>query len=152
MIDWTSWVWLVTLIFGIIIGYMGQRARFCTISGIRDYYMLRDPYRLKGLFGIIIGGIIGFSVVSVAGGELVSFPMLYEGIKIVPMVLIPLSIVGGFFMAFFSVMAEGCPFRQHVMAGEGRLSGILYVAGLVVGVIFFDMVIVPYLQLFTLLG
>ncbi|MFH1662891.1 MAG: hypothetical protein ABH934_03115 [Chloroflexota bacterium] len=55
-------------------------------------------------------------------------------------------------MAFFSTMAEGCPFRQHIIAGEGRISGLLYIVGLVVGVIFFDIVIVPYLQLLTLAG
>ncbi len=152
MVNWSDWIWLVTLIFGVIVGYMGQRSRFCTISGIRDYYMIQDPYRLKGLFGIIIGGIIGFSIVSVAGGTLTGYPLLSEGFNVKPLILIPLSVIGAFFLAFFSVMAEGCPFRQHVMAGEGRLSGMLYIAGLVAGVLFFDIVIVPYLQLFTLLG
>jgi uncharacterized membrane protein YedE/YeeE len=143
---------VVTLVVGLIIGYMGQRSRFCTISGIRDYYLVRDTYRLKGLFGIIIGGILGFSIFSLVGGDFPGFPLLPDGLNIEPLILIPLSVVGAFFMAFFSVMAEGCPFRQHVMAGEGRSSGLLYIGGLVVGVIFFDVVIVPYLQLFTLLG
>ncbi|MFH1662892.1 MAG: hypothetical protein ABH934_03120 [Chloroflexota bacterium] len=53
---------VVTLIIGIILGYMGQRSRFCIISGIRDFYLIRDAYRLKGLIGIIIGGILGFSI------------------------------------------------------------------------------------------
>jgi len=53
-------------------------------------------------------------------------------------------------MAYFSVMAEGCPFRQHVMAGEGRSSGILYLAGLVCGVIFYNLAIIPYLKTFTI--
>jgi uncharacterized membrane protein YedE/YeeE len=143
---------VVTLVVGLIIGYMGQRSRFCTISGIRDYYLVRDTYRLKGLFGIIIGGILGFSIFSLVGGDFPGFPLLPDGLNIEPLILIPLSVVGAFFMAFFSVMAEGCPFRQHVMAGEGRSSGLLYIGGLVVGVIFFGVVIVPYLQLFTLLG
>ena len=152
---------LVTLVFGAITGYLGQRSRFCTISGIRDFYLIKDPYRLKGLIGIVIGGIIGFTMVNLAGGVLQNFtkpggwefmPMLKDGLKVEPAILIPLSAIGGFGMAYFSVMAEGCPFRQHVMAGEGRLSGILYIVGLVVGVVFFDIVIVPYLQLLTLLG
>ncbi len=143
---------VVTLVVGLIIGYMGQRSRFCTISGIRDFYLVKDTYRLKGLFGIIIGGILGFSIFGLVGGDFPGFPLLPEGLKIEPLVLIPLSVVGAFFMAFFSVMAEGCPFRQHVMVGEGRISGMLYIGGLVAGVIFFDIVVVPYLQLFTLLG
>ena len=156
----TAWeIGLATLIVGTIVGYLGQRSRFCTISGIRDFFLVKDAYRLKGLIGIFIGGALGFMLVNKLGGTLSDFthpggweimPMLREGLNITPAILIPLSALGAFFMAYFSVMAEGCPFRQHVMAGEGRLSGILYIAGLVVGVIFFDVVIVPYLQLLTI--
>lgn len=152
---------LVTLVVGIIVGYLGQRSRFCTISGVRDFYLIRDPYRLKGFLGIIVGGVFGFTLVNLLGGNLQNFtnpggwewmPMIGDGLNVEPAILIPLSAIGGFGMAYFSVMAEGCPFRQHVMAGEGRLSGILYIAGLVFGVIFFDIVLVPFLQLLTLLG
>jgi uncharacterized membrane protein YedE/YeeE len=152
---------LGSLIVGVIVGYLGQRSRFCTISGIRDFYLVKDPYRLKGLIGIFVGAVIGFTLVNLFNGNLQDFinkgewqtmPMLIDGLNVAPLILVPLSAIGGFGMAYFSVMAEGCPFRQHVMAGEGRLSGILYIAGLVVGVIFFDIVIVPYLQLLTLIG
>lgn len=145
-------VGIVTLGIGLVLGYLGQRSRFCTISGIRDFYLVHDTYRLKGLIGVIVGGLVGFSVVSLLGGNLPGFPLFSEGINIQPWTLIPLSLIGGFGMAYFSVMAEGCPFRQHVLAGEGRMSGIFYLVGLVVGVIFFDIVIVPFLQLITLLG
>jgi uncharacterized membrane protein YedE/YeeE len=149
---------LATLFIGMIVGYLGQRSRFCTISGIRDFFLVKDSYRLKGLIGIVIGGVIGFALVNKLGGDLSGFtkhswqfmPMLKDGLNVIPSILIPISAVGAFFMAYFSVMAEGCPFRQHVMAGEGRLSGIIYIAGLVLGVVFFDVVIVPYLQLLTL--
>ncbi|MBN1369542.1 MAG: YeeE/YedE family protein [Dehalococcoidaceae bacterium] len=148
---------VATLIVGLVLGYMGQRSRFCTISGLRDFYLVKDTYRLKGLIGIVVGGIIGFNVVKWISGAselpgVPDFPMLAEGLKVEPMVLLPISIVGAFGMAFFSVMAEGCPFRQHVMAGEGYLSGMLYLLGLVLGIIFFDIVIIPYLQLLTLIG
>lgn len=152
---------VASLIVGIVVGYLGQRSRFCTISGIRDFYLVKDPYRLKGLIGIFVGAAVGFTLVNLLGGNLQSFnrpggwqtmPMLIDGLDVQPLILIPLSAIGAFGMAYFSVMAEGCPFRQHVMAGEGRLSGILYIVGLTVGVIFFDVVIVPYLQLLTLMG
>ena len=143
---------VVTLVIGLILGYMGQRSRFCTISGIRDLYLVRDTYRFKGLIGIIIGGILGFSIFSLVGGDFPGFPLLSEGINVEPPLLIPIMIFGAFGMAFFSTMAEGCPFRQHIMVGEGRMSGILYIGGLVIGIIFFDIVIVPYLQLLTIVG
>lgn len=143
---------VVTLVIGLILGYMGQRSRFCTISGIRDFYLVRDTYRFKGLIGIIIGGILGFSIFNLLGGEFPDFPLLSQGIDVEPPLLMPIMIFGAFGMAFFSTMAEGCPFRQHIMFGEGRMSGILYIAGLVIGIIFFDIVVVPYLQLLTIVG
>ncbi|MCL2149878.1 MAG: YeeE/YedE family protein [Dehalococcoidia bacterium] len=152
---------LATLIVGTIVGYLGQRSRFCTISGIRDFYLIKDPYRLKGIIGIFVGAVAGFALVNFFNGNLLNFtnvggwqamPMLSEGLNVQPLVLIPLASIGAFGMAYFSVMAEGCPFRQHVIAGEGRISGLLYIVGLVVGVIFYSIVIVPYLQLLTILG
>jgi hypothetical protein len=156
----TAWEFaLALLVMGLIVGYLGQRSRFCTISGIRDFFLVKDAYRLKGLIGIIVGGIVGLVIVNKLGGSIPSFtksgtwqfmPLLKGGLNVIPTILVPLSAIGAFFMAYFSVMAEGCPFRQHVMAGEGRLSGILYLAGLVSGVIFFDVVILPILQLLML--
>jgi len=151
---------IASLIVGLIVGYLGQRSRFCTISGIRDFYLVKDSYRLKGIIGIFVGAVLGFALVNLFGGNLQNFtsgklsfmPMLADGLDVKPLILIPLSAIGAFGMAYFSVMAEGCPFRQHVMAGEGRLSGILYLFGLLAGVLFFDIVIVPYLQLLTLMG
>ena len=150
-------VGVATLIVGIVLGYMGQRSRFCTISGIRDFYLVKDTYRLKGLIGIVVGGIIGFNLVIIISGwadfpGIPDFPMLQDGLHVEPMVLLPISIVGAFGMGFFSVMAEGCPFRQHVMAGEGHLSGLIYLFGMITGIIFFNIVIIPYLQLLTLIG
>jgi len=148
---------LSTLVLGAIVGYLGQRSRFCTISGIRDFFLVKDSYRLKGLIGIVIGGVVGFTIVNKLGGSLDGFtkpgswefmPMLRNGLQEAP-ILILLSAFGVFLMAYFSVMAEGCPFRQHVMAGEGRSSGILYIAGLVAGVVFYDIAIIPYLQTLT---
>jgi uncharacterized membrane protein YedE/YeeE len=150
---------LITLVVGMIVGYLGQRSRFCTISGVRDFYLLRDPYRLKGFIGVLIGGIIGFAAVNFFGGTLQSFlhpgsiefmPLLSDGFNMEPIILVALSLFGAFGMAYFSVMAEGCPFRQHVIAGEGRISGMFYLAGLICGVLFFDIVLVPLLQVISM--
>ncbi|MCL2140247.1 MAG: YeeE/YedE family protein, partial [Dehalococcoidia bacterium] len=130
MVAWK--IGLATLVVGLVTGYLGQRSRFCTISGIRDFFLVKDSHRLKGLIGIVIGAVLGFAVVNRLTGALKDFtrpggvelmPLLREGINVTPLALIPLSVIGVFFMAYFSVMAEGCPFRQHVMAGEGRSSG-----------------------------
>jgi len=152
-----SWQFaLATLAIGAIVGYLGQRSRFCTISGIRDFFLVKDSYRLKGLIGIIIGGVIGFGALNLFGVKLDGFsnlgglevmPFFKDGFtNIEPTLLILISAIGVFFMAYFSVMAEGCPFRQHILAGEGRSSGIIYLAGFLAGAIFYNLALRPFLE------
>ncbi|OGO24347.1 MAG: hypothetical protein A2144_11565 [Chloroflexi bacterium RBG_16_50_9] len=135
---------LATLGVGILIGYMGQRSKFCTVSGIRDYLMLKDSYRLKGLLGIIAGGAIGYTAFRFLGGDIPNFPL---GIGIESKGILIASIIGGAGMGFFSVFAEGCPFRQHVMAAEGKTSALFYLLGFYIGIVYFNIVTVKWLEL-----
>jgi hypothetical protein len=136
---------LATLVVGILIGYMGQRSRFCTISGIRDFFLLRDTFRLKGLFGIIVGGAVGYTAFGLLGGDIPDFPLGMTNVDS-PGVLIA-SVVGGLGLGFFSVFGEGCPFRQHVMAAEGRGGAMYWLLGFYLGMVYFNMVTIKWLEL-----
>lgn len=134
---------LVTLVVGFIIGYLGQRSRFCIISGIRDFTLFRDTYRIKGLFALIIGSLLGLGFFKLIGGTISAFPAQQNvgsaGYFIA-------SAIGGLGVGFFSVLSEGCPFRQHVMAGEGKRSAIFYLIGFYIGIIYFIYVTVYILD------
>jgi hypothetical protein len=136
---------LATLAVGIMIGYWGQRSRFCTISAFRDGYILKDFYRIKGLLGIIIGGVIGYTAFWFIGGDVPNFPI---GIDIEVTGYLFTSMIGGLGIGFFSVLAEGCPFRQHVMAAQGRESAMFYLLGFYIGIIYFYTVTIKFLELF----
>ena len=144
-----------TLVIGLLIGYMGQRSTFCTISGIRDLVLRRNSYRFRGLIGIIIGGAIGFTVFKFIGGSIEflgttvadNIPNFPLGMDIVSPGLLIATIIGGLGLGFWSVMAEGCPFRQHVMAGEGRGGAMFYLLGFYVGIAYFFIVTVKWLDL-----
>jgi len=138
---------MATLVVGVLIGYMGQRSRFCTISGIRDYFMMKDSLRLKGLFGIIIGGAIGYTAFWLIGGDIriPDFPLGLEGIESAGLLIA--GVIGGVGMGFFSVFAEGCPFRQHVMAAEGRRGAMYYLIGFYIGIVYFNLVTIKWLEL-----
>jgi hypothetical protein len=45
-------------------------------------------------------------------------------------------------------MAEGCPFRQHVMAAEGREGAMFYLLGFYIGIIYFSIFTIRWLELF----
>jgi len=136
---------IATLVVGVIIGYMGQRTRFCPISGIRDYFMLRDSVRLKGLIGIIIGGAIGYALFGAMGGNIPDFPLGLEGLDSTALLIS--TIIGGFGLGFFSVFSEGCPFRQHVMAAEGREGAMYFLIGFYVGIVYFNFITIKWFEL-----
>lgn len=136
---------IATLVVGVLIGYMGQRTRFCPISGIRDYFMLRDSVRLKGLFGIIIGAAIGYALFGLIGGDVPDFPLGVEGLDSSGVLIA--AVIGGFGLGFFSVFAEGCPFRQHVMVAEGRQGAMYYLLGFYIGIVYFNYVTIKWLGL-----
>jgi hypothetical protein len=135
---------LATLGLGILIGYMGQRSKFCTISGIRDFFMLKDAYRFKGLLGLIAGSAVGYTVFRLLGGDIPDFPV---GLGFESTGLLLAGIVGSLGLGFFSVFAEGCPFRQHVMASEGKVSSLLYLLGFYLGIVYFNIVTIKWLDL-----
>ncbi len=135
---------LATLAIGLLVGYLGQRSRFCTISGIRDYIMLKDSYRFKGLIGLIVGAAAGFAIFHLLGGAINNYPL---GMDIVSNGVLIATILGGLGLGFFSVYAEGCPFRQHVMASEGKRSAWLYLLGFYAGIVYFNIVTVKWLEL-----
>jgi len=133
-----------TLVLGIVIGYLGQRTKFCTISGIRDFVMLKDSFRFKGLVGIIAGGLVGYTLFRLIGADIPNFPI---GLDITSAGILIAGIVGSVGMGFFSVFAEGCPFRQHVMAAEGKSSALLYLLGFYLGIVYFNIVTIQWLEL-----
>jgi len=133
-----------TLVLGIVIGYLGQRTKFCTISGIRDFVMLKDSFRFKGLIGIIAGGLVGYTLFHLIGADIPNFPI---GLDITSAGILIAGIVGSVGMGFFSVFAEGCPFRQHVMAAEGKSSALLYLLGFYLGIVYFNIVTIQWLEL-----
>lgn len=146
---------IATLIVGLLIGYMGQRSTFCTISGIRDLMLRHNTYRFRGLIGLILGGAVSFIVfkyllgnISVFGATIASnIPNFPLGMDILSPGILIAAIIGGLGLGYWSVMAEGCPFRQHVMAGEGKTGSMFYLLGFYAGIAYFFLVTVKWLDL-----
>lgn len=134
---------LATLVIGILVGYLGQRSRFCSIGGFRDYFLARDTYLLKGYLGVIIGASVGFVAFKFAGGEVPNYPL---GMDLPPITPFLVMIAGAVGLGFCSVLAGGCPTRQHVMAAEGKESAVFYLVGFYVGIVYFLLVTSQYLN------
>ena len=58
-----------------------------------------------------------------------------------------LAVIGGTMVGFFSVLAGGCPFRQHVMADEGSRRSLSYIVGFALGAVVFHKLLAPIIKL-----
>ena len=137
---------IVSLLFGFVIGYLGQRSRMCYIAGYRDYFLVRDTYILKGVIGTFIGAIVGFILFHFLDGNVPGFPMLLDtaGINLKSAWLF--AIAGGLGLGFFGVLSGGCPYRLHIMASEGKKTYWAYALGFYVGLIYFNVVTTRFLE------
>ncbi len=126
---------IATLAIGIVLGYLGQRSRMCFVGGIRDFILVRDTYLLRGLVAFGLTAWLAFP----AAGLLIGSHALQFGSPDVVGLL--LTIIGGFGVGYFSTLANGCPYRQHVLAAQGVLSSVAYLAGFVAGAVIFHSVV-----------
>lgn len=122
---------VATLIIGVILGYLGQRSRMCFVGGIRDFILVRDTYLLRGLIAFGLTAWLAFPLVG-----------LVVGIRPGPFAVsdaatVLLTVLGGFGVGYFSTLANGCPFRHHVLAAQGVTSSISYLGGFFAGAVIF---------------
>jgi hypothetical protein len=80
---------------------------------------------------------IAFPVSGMLGGSGIggfSTPVLFT---------VLITLVGGFGVGYVSILANGCPFRQHVLAAQGTGDSMVYLAGFLSGAVIFHTVVTP---------
>lgn len=132
---------LGTLAIGVVLGYLGQRSRLCFVGGLRDFILVRDTRLLKGLVGFTLTAWVVFPAAAlVAAGDPAPRDFDLEAGA--------LTMLGAGGVGFFSTLANGCPFRQHVMAAQGAVSSLAYLAGFFGGAVVFHRWVGPLLGRF----
>ena len=116
---------ILSICAGLVIGWIAQRSRFCTMGAFRDLFLMRDMHLMSGvmafflivlLFNIIKGTFTG-------GIALQSVAHSSQLWNILGMVLAGLAFVLG----------GGCPGRQMFLSGEGDSDAFIFFAGLLTG-------------------
>jgi uncharacterized membrane protein YedE/YeeE len=126
---------IATLVVGVILGYLGQRSRMCFVGGIRDFILVRDTYLLRGLIAFGLTAWLAFPLLGLFIG---SRPGPFASSDVITILF---TVSGGFGVGYFSTLANGCPFRQHVLAAQGVRSSMAYLAGFLAGAVIFHAVI-----------
>ncbi len=156
---------LVTLALGVTLGWLAQRSRICFIGGLRDFLLVRDTELLKGAVAFFITAWLAFSVAgffglvdwqapTVAAAEAsgngepaapISAP-IGQALGVGWPVLLT-AVGAGLTLGLFSTLANGCPTRQHVLAGQGMRDSLFYLGGFYLGVVVYNLVTRPLLAL-----
>ncbi len=117
--------WLIALGAGLLIGFLAQRSRFCTVGALRDVVLLRDMHLLNGVLALLAAAFVTNLILG-------QFTPGFEGQPVSHTDL--LWNFGGMVLAGLAfTMAGGCPGRQVFLSGEGDADAGIFVFGMIVG-------------------
>ena len=124
---------LISLAGGLLVGWLAQRSRFCTVGALRDLLMMGDAHLFKG--------ILAFTLVAFAGNygidyfKLASKTFFNPGFTGQPVAHSDhlWNFLGMVLSGLAFTLAGGCPGRQLIMAGEGDNDAGIFVLGMMAG-------------------
>jgi len=119
---------LISLAAGLIVGWLAQRSRFCTVGAIRDLVITKDAYLFKGILAFVAAAF----VTNMALGQ------FHPGFENQP-VAHTMQLWNFFGMVLSGLaftLAGGCPGRMLIMSGEGDADAGVFVTGMLVGAAF----------------
>ncbi len=115
----------ISLIAGLVIGFLANRSRFCTMGSIRDVILIRDFHLLSGVLAFTVAALIMNFI----------FGQFHPGFANPPIGhtdglwnFLGMTLAG---LAF--ALAGGCPGRQLILAGEGNGDSTVFVLGMLAG-------------------
>ena len=124
---------IVAFVIGIGFGFFLERAGFGSARKLTAQFYLTDLSVFKVMFTAILTAMLGVFYLSWAG--FVDLSLVYKGSTY----LIPQTI-GGAFLGFGFVIGGYCPGTSVVAAATGRLDGVLFIVGVMIGIFGFGTV------------
>jgi YedE family putative selenium metabolism protein len=119
---------IISLVVALVIGFLAQRSRFCTVAAVRNMLWLRDSQLLNGLLAFIGAAFIANLILGQFHPGFVDQPLALtnEWWNFGSMVMAGLALT----------LAGGCPARQLFLSGEGDADAAVFVIGMIVGASF----------------
>jgi hypothetical protein len=115
----------VSLVIGLLIGFLAQRSRFCTMGAIRDFVLFKQTHLLSGFITLVVVAFIVNLILGQFNPGFAKQPVAHT---------MSLWNFGGMVLAGLAfALAGGCPGRQLFLAGEGDGDAAVFVMGMIVG-------------------
>jgi len=116
---------LISLGAGLIIGFLAQRSRFCTVGAVRDVVLLKDRHLLNGIIAFVVFAFVTNLILGQFKAGFTGQPVAHTD---------GWWNFGGMVLAGLAfTLAGGCPGRQLFLAGEGDGDAAIFWLGMVVG-------------------
>lgn len=119
---------LVSMVLGLLIGFLAQRTRFCTVGAVRDAVLLKDFHLLFGVLTLIVTAFLS----NLAFG---SFRPGFEGQPVAHTDGL-WNFAGMVLSGLAFTLAGGCPGRQIFLSGEGDTDSGVFFLGMMAGAAF----------------
>jgi hypothetical protein len=119
---------LLSLGAALLIGFLAQRTRFCTMGAVRDIVLMGDTHLLSGVGALVVVAFLMNLLLGQVNFGLLGQPVAHSAYlwNALGMVVAGLA---------FS-LAGGCPGRQLFLSGEGDSDAGVFVLGMIVGAAF----------------
>lgn len=116
---------LISIGIGLVVGFLAQRSRFCTMGAFRDMILFRQAHLLIGLLAMLAG----------AFAMNMAFGFFKPGFEAQPIAHTQSlwNFMGMVTAGLAFALAGGCPGRQLFMAGEGDNDAAIFAVGIIVG-------------------
>lgn len=115
----------ISLVIGLLIGFVAQRSRFCTMGAFRDLILFRHIHLLTGLISLVI---FAFAANLFLG----QFNPGFEGQPVAHTMHV-WNFAGMVLAGLAFSLAGGCPGRQLFLSGEGDGDAAVFVLGMITG-------------------
>ena len=119
---------LISLGAGLVIGFLAQRTRFCTMGSIRDVILMGDNHLISGVGALLVVAFVTNLLLGQVSFGFFGQPVAHSSHlwNFLGMVLAGLAFA----------LAGGCPGRQLFLSGEGDGDAGVFVLGMITGAAF----------------
>lgn len=116
---------------GLLIGFMAQRTRFCSVGAWRDIFLVKDFHLISGVVALFVAAL----VVNYIAGNFSTDGIYHWGFINQPISHTDhlWSFLGMGLLGFAATLTGGCPLRNLVLAGEGDTDAGITVIGYIAG-------------------